>query len=518
MSGIEVGRPVNWEPKTKAQKALLDSIGIVDFILFGGAAGSLKTETILVDAAQEYQNPNLHALIVRKTFKEIELDIEPKSYRLYPQMGATYNTSKRRWEWPWGAAIQFGYFESMKDCGRYFGPEFSLIDFDESTFHTEEVVRWLVTMRMRSRDPSLKLRVRLATNPGQIGAHWHKSIFMGPHCTHCRISEESKLPWKIYKDARWPSDNKSIMGSDDTPMSTMYIPGRLSDHNLLAGYKNRMKGLTDRMQNALLEGCWETTEGQYFDCWNYDLHVVNWETVGNAIGLRHTSQYYFSWFVSIDWGFGGSSAAAHLHVKYPDGMIYTVDEVLVKGMDAPDFANFLKMRWHGVIDPQSQSTREILAWYLSPDAWQSRGMRSDSGKSIAEQMCSASDIPFEAASTDRKAGWMSMYTLLKAGRWKICGDRCPELVKALPTRVHDPDNPGDIIKVISDPHDDIADGARYGLFSWIQTPKKPRQVLIQEFCTATDPTAYAMQRMMAEAKFKKPSKFVSYRHGKIGRA
>jgi hypothetical protein len=490
---------------------------VVDFVLFGGAAGSLKTETILVDAAQEYQNPRLHALIVRKTFKEIELDMESKSHRIYPQMGATYNTSKRRWEWPWGSAIQFGYFESMKDCGRYFGSEFSVIDFDESTFHEEEVVRWLMTMRLRSTDPSLKLRTRLATNPGQIGNTWHRELFMGPHCVHCLITPESKLPGKVYRDAVWPSDKVMIVDEHDRNMSTMFIPGRVTDHNLLLGYENRLKGLSDKMRKALLDGCWESVEGQFFDCWDPRLHMTSWETQGNQIGVRYGLKWYYTWFASVDWGFGKSSATAHLHVKTPEGKIFTVDEIVAKHMDAPDFAQYLKDRWCGLKD-QDGNEREISYWFLSPDAWQSRGMRSDSGNSIAEQMQRASGLPFETASNDRKAGWMSMYTMLKSGKWQVCGDRCPQLVKAIPSRVHDPDKPGDLIKVSGDPLDDIADDTRYGIHSFITTPRKPRSVLIAEFVNSEDPTTRAMQALLAQKKFAPASSVLNYRGRRIGRA
>lgn len=515
---IEVGRPLGWEPRSPAQKALLDSVGIVDFALFGGAAGSLKTETLLVDAAQEYQNPKLHALIVRKTYQEMTLDIVPKSRRLYSQMGAKYNGEEHSWTWPWGATIRFGHFESMKDCGRYYGPEFSYIGFDESTFHTEEVVRWLMTTRMRSSDPSLNLRVRLTTNPGNIGAEWHKAIFMGPHCTHCKITDESRLPGKIYRNACWPSDLVPIYSADgETPMSTMFIPGRLTDHNLLAGYANRMKGHTEKMRKCLLEGCWESFEGQFFDCWNPGTNLLKWETSQNEIGLRNSLQWFHTYFASVDWGYGKSSATAHLHVKTPDGMTYTIDEVLAKHMDAPDFAQYLRDRWCGHVD-ENGNEREISYWFLSPDAWQSRGMRSDSGNSIAEQMQRASQIPFETASNDRKAGWMSMYTQLKSGRWKICEDKCPLLIKAIQSRVHDPDKPGDIIKIAGDPLDDIADDCRYGIHSFIQTPRKPKSVLMAEFCDATDPTAYAMQALIAKKKFAPASTILSYRGRKVGRA
>src|SRR5215469_8161612 len=56
--------PTGWSAKNAAQKTALESA--TDILFFGsGAAGSLKTETILVDAIRERNNPNLRAIIFR---------------------------------------------------------------------------------------------------------------------------------------------------------------------------------------------------------------------------------------------------------------------------------------------------------------------------------------------------------------------------------------------------------------------------------------------------------------------
>ena len=69
-----------WHPATRAQQAALDSEA--DILLFGGSAGSLKTETMLMDAVQEYRNPNLRAIIFRASFVEMT-DIIDKTRKLY---------------------------------------------------------------------------------------------------------------------------------------------------------------------------------------------------------------------------------------------------------------------------------------------------------------------------------------------------------------------------------------------------------------------------------------------------
>ena len=75
--------PSGWAPKTGAQGAALESAA--DILFFGGAAGSLKTETMLVDAARESGNPNLRAIIFRQQFTQMT-DIVDKTHRLYKAM------------------------------------------------------------------------------------------------------------------------------------------------------------------------------------------------------------------------------------------------------------------------------------------------------------------------------------------------------------------------------------------------------------------------------------------------
>ena len=75
-----------WRPATAAQESAINSEA--DILLFGGSAGSLKTETMLMDAVQEYKNPNLRAIVFRSSFVEMT-DLVDKTRRLYsPLRGA----------------------------------------------------------------------------------------------------------------------------------------------------------------------------------------------------------------------------------------------------------------------------------------------------------------------------------------------------------------------------------------------------------------------------------------------
>src|ERR1700727_1958840 len=106
-----------WMPATDAQRAALDSVA--DILLFGGSAGSLKTETMLMDAVQEYQNPNLRAIIFRSSFVEMT-DIIDKTRRLYAPMGGTFvGSPKWTWSFPSGATIRFAYMKADEGGGKY---------------------------------------------------------------------------------------------------------------------------------------------------------------------------------------------------------------------------------------------------------------------------------------------------------------------------------------------------------------------------------------------------------------
>ena len=68
-------------PKTRAQWAALQSEA--DILLFGGAAGSLKSATMLMDAVQEFRNPNFMAVIFRESYPNLQ-DLIKKAWHLYP--------------------------------------------------------------------------------------------------------------------------------------------------------------------------------------------------------------------------------------------------------------------------------------------------------------------------------------------------------------------------------------------------------------------------------------------------
>ena len=173
---------INWKPKSNMQKAVLQSDAMI--VCAGGSAGTYKSETLLVDAVQEYDNPNFHGILFRESFPELSRALIPRAHAIYSQMGATYNAQDHSFHWPWGAVMRFAYLGRDEDVFQHQGPRYSWIGVDESTHMTEFRLRYILS-RLASTDPSLHIRMRFATNPGGPGHALHLHLFLGNRCPHC---------------------------------------------------------------------------------------------------------------------------------------------------------------------------------------------------------------------------------------------------------------------------------------------------------------------------------------------
>ncbi|MGH9488708.1 MAG: terminase large subunit domain-containing protein [Terriglobales bacterium] len=466
--------PSDWQPRSVAQAVALACPA--EILLFGGAAGSLKSETILVDAIAERNHSRLRAVLFRRSYPELEKSLILRSRELYAAAGGVYHEQKKLWRFSSGASVEFAYCESDKDIYRYQGAEYSFIAFDESTHFSEFPIRYMLS-RLRSTAPGLRLRVRLASNPGNLGHAMHKALFHGETCTHCHLGPRSRHPFLLYHDAVWPSDRRPI------GKSTCFIPGRVTDHSLLGDdYLASLGSLPGAFRKALLDGCWDVYEGQYFDNWDSERMLVKRALAG--------IEDWWTFWVAADYGFNVSQAAAYLFAISPDGRTYVVEEYTARHQQAADFARALRDRF-------ALPGRRIVAWFLSPDAWADRG----DGHSLADQMSEAARVPFTPASNDRLGGAMLVYSRLDSGQLLIC-DSCRELRQAIPTRIHDPKRPDDILKAVGDPLDDCLDALRYGVYSFISPPRPTPQQEIQAAITSRDPTMIALQHRVAEARLR----------------
>jgi hypothetical protein len=238
-------------------------------LLVGGHAGPGKSKwlrTTLYILAR--QVPGLHALLLRRTHK----DLEQSHLRFVPKevadLGGTWKISDKviEFEHPNNVTsiIRMGHLEDASALQNYLSSEYDVIAPDELvTFNKEEMLE--LFSRARSSNPHLHaLRggykfwdlnedgeleemetdgslVLTATNPGGRGARWVKDFFI----------EKSPDPDQHpnYKPAMWA-----------------YHSAKLKDNPYIKrGYVATLKDLTETRRRQLLEGDWDAFDGQFFD-------------------------------------------------------------------------------------------------------------------------------------------------------------------------------------------------------------------------------------------------------------
>lgn len=287
-------------------------------------------------------------------------------------------------------------------------------------------------------------------------------------------------------------------------LSISYILGNIRDHSLLgSAYIARLFMQRPATAQALLDGCWKVSEGQFFDIWDYASMTVDRKDIGE--------EWWWPGWVGADYGSTVSSPAAGLlkHApeskESPQGMTYMVDEY--GGHDTRDktargFARAIVDRWITTGDGLTVPERRWLPWYLSPDAWSDHGYAGGVSFNLAQQMneiLNPYKVTFTKARNDRIGGWMKVYSGLREGEFKICRN-CTKTIEAIESRQKDPDREGDILKIPGDELDDFADGpVRYGYYSWAtaREARKPREAEIDEKLQdlwAVDPTSAMLHR------------------------
>ena len=166
--------PVKLHPK---QQAFVDDDRLE--ILYGGAAGSGKSCSLLAAALKYIHVPNHSALLIRRSYSHLTMagGLIPMA-REWLTGKATYNASTFTWGFPNGSKLAFGYLDGERDLDKYQGAEFQFVGFDEATQFPEHHYRYLFSRLRRSTLVDVPLRMRAASNPGGIGHDWVKRRFL----------------------------------------------------------------------------------------------------------------------------------------------------------------------------------------------------------------------------------------------------------------------------------------------------------------------------------------------------
>ncbi len=161
---------------------------------YGGAAGPGKTDALLMAALQYVHVAGYSALILRRDTQRLALAgaimDRAKSWLLH-RTDAEWHEQKKTFTFPSGATLQFGYIDNPDDRYRYASAEYQFIAFEELTEfrlpNDEDAENnpylFMFSRLRRTVDNPVPLRIRSASNPGNIGHAWVKKRFVPPDFT-----------------------------------------------------------------------------------------------------------------------------------------------------------------------------------------------------------------------------------------------------------------------------------------------------------------------------------------------
>lgn len=262
-------RPVVW-PKQQMFLALEDRE-----VLFGGSAGGSKTDSLLMAALQYIDVPNYSAILFRRTYTDLSLP-GALMHRAQQWLGGTeahWSAMDKRWTFPSGATLTFGYLENEMDCERYKSAEYQFIGFDELTEHPDGNYRYLFSRLRRVKGMSIPLRMRAATNPGGRHGEWVKDRFVPDEYLNADQETRFAKIWTVHSECPDCSGRSGGCTTCDQTgsVSRKFLPARAQDNLSLdhEEYEKSLANLPFVERARLKNGDWTITEkgGLFFESW-----------------------------------------------------------------------------------------------------------------------------------------------------------------------------------------------------------------------------------------------------------
>ena len=208
---------------------------------YGGAAAGGKSEALLMAALQYVDVPGYAALILRRDTRRLTLagGLIPRAHQWLSGKGPTWNGAQKMWTFPTSGApatISFGYLKDGTDKYRYGSSEYQFIAFDELTEFPEDDYLFLFSRLRKTVDMHVPLRVRSASNPGNLGHAWVQRRFVG----EASRSEEQAAAEMLWRNG------------------IAYIPARIADNPAVneAEYRMSLSHLPLVERERLMHGDW----------------------------------------------------------------------------------------------------------------------------------------------------------------------------------------------------------------------------------------------------------------------
>jgi len=163
---------------------------------YGGAAGGGKSSALLMAALQFVQVPGYSALLLRRTYADLALPdaLMDRAQEWLSGTDARWHGDTKTWEFSSGATLSFGYLDHERSKYRYQGAAFQMVGFDELCQFPESAYQYLFSRLRRLEDSHVPIRMRAASNPGDIGHDWVKRRWIIPTTPELREMKRFFVP------------------------------------------------------------------------------------------------------------------------------------------------------------------------------------------------------------------------------------------------------------------------------------------------------------------------------------
>jgi hypothetical protein len=436
----------------KTQCIVLDSDSqlfiVNDFIV------THNSYAMLADPMRYFDNKNFSGVLFRKTNDELR-ELISKSQGLYPKAfpGAKWQEQKSRWVFPSGAEMWLTYLDRDEDVERYQGQAFTWIGFDELG-HWATPYAWnYMRSRLRSTDPTIPLSQRASANPGGLGGHWIKKMFIDPAVPGVAFDAKDLETGTVMV---YPPNHAK---AGQALFKRRFIPAKLSDNPYLTQdgvYEASLLSLPKHLREQLLYGNWDIMDGAAFPEFTQHDHVIEPFPIPSSWKKFRSADYGYTSFSAVHW--------FAIDPVYETLIVYR--ELYVTKHTGVDLA--LK-----ILELEKNET--IQYGVLDRSVWSERGQR---GPSIAEEMIQTGCRwrPSDSSKGSRTAGKNRLHQLLKL---RDCGtnenneiiwkpgiqffNACRQIISDLPTLPIHPAGVDDIDDRHSSDH--TYDSIRYGIMT-----------------------------------------------------
>lgn len=332
-------------------------------------------------------------------------------------------------------------FRNLDEPSKYKSAEFAAIAVEELTENGVDVFN---TLRGSLRWPGIEdTKFLAATNPGGIGHNWVRAYWI-----------DREFPAELRNQAEQFAFVRAL------PTDNPHLP---------ASYLEELRGLPTKMRRAWLEGDWSVFEGQVFEEWRDDLHVLE----------EFTPPATWRWGAGLDFGYRKPGWFG-LFACGPDGDVVCMDELYFKELYAREAGRQCALQV--LNSPGGRGRPEYVA--ADSAMWAQQGMGSPT---VAEEFQLGWNSAFQEAREQGPALWPTakgegsrlirvqlMHRVL-ASRKDADGTtppwgqprlkfhkRCRHAIRTIPALPYDPRKPED---VDTDAEDHAYDGVTYFLMS-----------------------------------------------------